>query len=251
MRNIKLIIEYDGTNYSGWQVQRRHNSKKKTIQEVLEQALGQILQEKIKVVGSGRTDAGVHARGQAAHFKTGSKLSCAAIQRALNSNLPKDIRIKQVKVVPSDFHARFAAISKTYRYTIVNDTFVSPFLTPYVQLVKQPLDVRKMRRGSRYLLGRHNFRSFQAVDKKETQSVRTVKRLDVRREGNLIILDIEANGFLYKMVRNIAGTLIEVGRGRRKAQDIQGILKAKNRISAGPCAPAKALSLLRVKYKRG
>jgi tRNA pseudouridine38-40 synthase len=251
MRNIKLIIEYDGTNYSGWQVQHRHNLKKKTIQEVLQRALRRVLQEKIKVAASGRTDAGVHARAQVAHFKTRSQLSCTAVQRALNSSLPRDIRIKQVKPVALDFHARFSAISKTYRYMIVNDSFVSVFLVPYAHLVKQPLDERKMRRGSRYLLGKHNFRSFQAVDKKEAQAIRTIKRLDVRRAGNLITLDIEANGFLYKMVRNIAGTLIEVGRGRLKAQDIREILKAKNRISAGPCAPAKGLSLLQVKYKRG
>lgn len=250
MRNIKLTIEYDGTNYSGWQVQNKQKSKK-TIQEVLEKALSQILQERIKVVGSGRTDAGVHARGQAANYRTKSNLGCGNIQKALNSILPFDVRIKQVKDAHPDFHARFAAQSKHYCYTIVNDSFLSPHLYRYAYLVKYPLDVEKMRRASKYLLGKHNFRSFQAVDKRERGAVRKVLRLDIRKRQNLIYVDIQASGFLYRMARNVVGTLIEVGRGRLNPKQIKEILQARSRTCAGPCAPAKGLCLKEVKYKKG
>lgn len=246
MRNIKLSIEYEGTDYAGWQIQR---NRKKTIQETLEKALTQILQERIRVIASGRTDAGVHAFGQVANFKTKSNLNCKSIHRALNSILPEDIRVKQVEQAHLDFHARFLVQSKLYRYTIMNSSFVSPYLRRHCYLVRHPLDVQKMRRAAAYLLGRHNFRSFQAVDKREREPVRRILRLDIRRKGELIYLDIAADGFLYRMVRNIVGTLIEVGRARLKAQDIKEILKAKNRIYAGPCAPARGLCLMQVKYK--
>ena len=254
MRNIKLTIEYDGTNYCGWQVQNnKAKSKKqnKTIQQTLEKTLAKILQEKIKLIASGRTDAGVHALGQVANFKTKSKLACNNIQKALNSNLPQHIRIKDVTDASPDFHARFSAYRKTYRYIIVNDFYLSPHLHRYAYLVRCPLDVRKMRQAAQYLLGKHNFRSFQAVDKRERHPVRKISRLDIRKNKHLVCLDIEANGFLYRMARNMIGTLIEVGRGRLKAQDIKAILKAKNRSCAGPCAPAKGLTLVEVRYKRG
>ena len=253
MRNIKLIIEYDGTDYSGWQVQNnKAKSKKqnKTIQQTLENTLAKILQEKIKVIASGRTDAGVHAFNQTANFKTKSSLACRNIQKALNSALPEDIRIKKAEDIHPDFHARFSARSKRYRYAIVNDSFVSVHLRRFCSLVRYPLDLSKMRRAARYLLGRHNFRSFQAVDKRERHPVRRILRLDIRKSGNLIYLDIEANGFLYRMARNIVGSLIEVGRGRLAPEDIKRILRAKNRIYAGPCAPAKGLCLMEVKYKK-
>ena len=247
VRNIKLTIEYDGTNYSGWQVQDgRH---KGTIQGVLEHAASRLLQEKVKVVGSGRTDAGVHAAAQVANFKTKSKFSCLNIQKGLNGILPKDMRIKQAEDVCLDFHARFCARSKLYRYTIINHSFASPFLRRYSHLVRFTLDLKKMRQACCCLLGRHNLRSFQAVDKRERSSIRTIKRLNIRKDRHLIYLDIEADGFLYHMVRNIVGTLIEVGRGKLKAQEIKGILGAKNRIYAGPCAPAKGLCLMQVKYQ--
>ena len=249
MRNIKLTIEYEGTRYCGWQVQNRHSAK--TIQETIEKALQKILQEKIKLIGSGRTDSGVHALGQTANFKTKSGLNCTNIQNGLNSILPKDIRIKQAKEVSLGFHARFSAQSKLYCYTIVNNSYVSPFLNRYAYLVKFPLDTERVRQAIKYLIGRHNFRSFQAVDKKEIAAVRTIKRLNIIKKKDIIYLNIEANGFLHKMVRNIVGTLIEVGRRRLKAEDIKAILKAKNRIHAGPCAPAKGLCLVEVKYKKG
>lgn len=265
MRNLKLTIEYDGTNYSGWQIQNREQRtesslpwraqpasqgrQKKTIQETIEKALAKILQEKVGVIGSGRTDAGAHAHGQVANFKTKSKLDCTNIQAGLNSILPCDIRIKHIEEVPLDFHARFSAQSKLYRYTIVNQTFLPPHSRHFSYLVKYPLDEKKIAQAARYLLGRHNLRSFQAKDKKERSALRTIKRLNIRRQGNNIYLEIEADGFLYRMVRNIVGTLIEIGRGKLKPKEIKGILKAKNRIYAGPCAPAKGLCLMAVKYR--
>jgi len=253
MRNIKLTIEYDGTNYCGWQVQNRKQksevrSQKKSIQGTIEKALRQVLQEKIKVIGSGRTDSGVHALGQVANFKTNSGLNCSNIQKGLNGILPKDIRIKQAKEVSLGFHARFSAQSKLYCYTMVNNSYVSPFLNRYAYLVKCPLDTKRMRQAIKYLIGRHNFRSFQAAGKKEIAAARTIKRLNIIKKRDIIYLNIEANGFLYKMARNIVGTLVEVGRGRFKAEKMKAILRAKDRIYAGPCAPAKGLCLMQVKY---
>jgi len=251
MRNIKLTIEYDGTNYCGWQIQNKKLKQKKenrTIQQILENFLSKILQEKIKLVGSGRTDSGVHALGQVANFKTKSKLNLQNIHNGLNSILPLDIRIREAEVIRMSFHARFSAKRKLYRYTIVNNSFISPFERRYAYLVKFPLNLRKMRKAARLLLGKHDFRSFQAVEKDKRHSVRKIFRLDIRKKDDLIYLDIEADGFLYKMVRNIVGTLIEVGRAKIKPEDIKTILKSKDRSCAGPCASAKGLNLLEVTY---
>lgn len=255
MRNIKLLIEYDGTNYCGWQIQGRNQKseiriQKKSVQGILEKVLARVLQEKTKLIGSGRTDAGVHARGQVANFRTKSALDCPSIQKALNSILPHDIRIEQVKPVQPQFHARFKAKSKLYCYTIVNNSFASPFQYRWCHLVKHPLDIKKMRQGSCYLIGKHNFRSFQSNDHQQRPSLRTIKRLNIRNSRDMIYLDVEADGFLYRMVRNIVGTLLEVGRGRLKPESIKQILRAKNRIYAGPCAPAKGLCLMEVRYKK-
>lgn len=258
MRNIKLIIEYEGTNYCGWQIQRKprkiqrvkgSKSQRKTIQEELEKALRQLLQEKVKVIGSGRTDSGVHALGQVANFRTKTRLKCKNIQQGLNTILPEDIRIRDAEAAPPNFHARFLAKSKLYRYTITNASFVSPHLRHFSYLVKFPLNVQKMRQGASYLLGKHDFRSFQAKDKRVSSSVRTIRKLDIYKRKDQIFLDIEADGFLYRMVRNIAGTLLEIGRGRLKAEDVREILRAKDRAYAGPCAVARGLCLVRVNYK--
>lgn len=258
MRNIKLTVSYEGTRYAGWQTQKRPAGKKRTIQEVIETALSRILQEQVKVIGSGRTDAGVHAAAQTANFTTRSLLECGNIQRALNSILPVDIRISCAEEVCSAFHSRFTAQSKLYRCTIVNGGWISPFMVRYAHWVRYPLDVSRMRQAAAYLLGRHNFRSFQSADKKERPAIRTLKRLDVAAvayqtavgvEEKVISIVIEADGFLYRMARNIAGTLIEVGRGRLEPEEIKKILAAKNRAYAGPCAPAKGLCLVEVCYR--
>ncbi|MCM8801519.1 MAG: tRNA pseudouridine(38-40) synthase TruA [Candidatus Omnitrophica bacterium] len=246
MRNLKLIIEYDGSNYCGWQKQR--NNKKKSIQQVLEDTLQKILNEKIKIIGSGRTDAGVHALSQVANFKTNSKISLPKLKKALNALLPEDIVIKQIKRVPLDFHSRFDAKTKLYRYVILNRPYRSAFLRKRVYFYPYPLDINLMHKEAKVLLGRHDFKAFQAVDKKERSSIRTIKKLIIKKEKDLIIIDIEADGFLYNMVRNIVGTLIEIGRGRFSKGDLKKILLLGDRKKAGFTAPAMGLYLVKVKY---
>lgn len=243
MRNIKLTIEYDGANYAGWQCQRV-----KTIQATIEKAIKKIIHERVKLIGSGRTDAGVAALAQVANFKTNSDLPAWKIVRALNAVLPDDIAVIKAEEAGLDFHSCFSAKSKVYRYTILNRPYKSALLRDRAYHIRYPLNLRLMQKEARALLGRHNFKSFQASDKKERTSVRTIKRLKLRRDGNLIHIDIEADGFLYNMVRNIAGTLIEIGRGKLPPGSLHRIISAKNRRLAGPTAPPKGLCLLEVKY---
>jgi tRNA pseudouridine38-40 synthase len=244
MRNIRLEIEYEGTHYCGWQVQRKTNS----IQEVIEKSLKKILQEKVRLIGSGRTDAGVHALAQVANFKTNSGIDLAKLQKALNGLLPDDIVIRKIRQVDPDFHSRFDAESKAYRYTILNRNYPGALLKNTVYFYPYSLDVRLMQRESRVLLGKHNFKSFQASDKEDRSAVRTIKKINITREGDLIRIDIEADGFLHKMVRNIAGTLIEIGRGRFPVGSLGKILNSRDRKLAGPTVPAKGLCLRKVKY---
>ncbi|MFH1457859.1 MAG: tRNA pseudouridine(38-40) synthase TruA [Candidatus Omnitrophota bacterium] len=246
MRNIKLIIEYDGTRYQGWQVQKRHPSK--TLQETIEQALQKILQEKIRLVGSGRTDAGVHALAQVAHFRAISGISLEKLHRALNGLLPGDISILGVEECDIHFHSRFDAKSKVYRYTILNRRSRSPLQRDTVYFYPYPLNLRRMRKEAAALLGRHDFKSFQAMDKKERSSIRTIKQVEIIKVGPLVQIDIEADGFLHHMVRNIVGTLIEIGRGRFPEGSMRHILRSKDRKQAGPTVPGKGLCLLEVKY---
>jgi tRNA pseudouridine38-40 synthase len=246
-RNIKLEIEYDGTNYCGWQIQKRHQVAK-SIQETIEKTLRKILQEKIRLIASGRTDAGIHAKGQVANFKTNSQIPLKKLQAALNSLLPQDITIKNAREVNSNFHSRFNAKSKLYRYTILNNAYRSAFLRNTAYFYPYSLNLKLMRGESKVLLGEHNFKAFQASDKKERGAVRTIKNLKISKEKGLIYIDIEADGFLYNMARNIVGTLIEIGRGRFKKGDLEKILQAKDRRLAGPTAPARGLCLLRVEY---
>lgn len=249
MRNIRLIISYEGTNYSGWQ--RQKENQKRTIQGTIEEALKKLLQEKIKLIGSGRTDSGVHAISQVANFKTETKLSLQVIKKGLNAILPKDIRIKNVKEVPERFNSRYAACSKTYQYLISSSP--SPFLRHYTYFSAAQLDLSAMRKASKFLIGKYDFFSFQAAGSRIKDSVRCIKKLSIRKKrigliGDLVIIETEADGFLYKMVRNIVGTLLEVGHGKKVPQDIKKILYKKNRKIAGPTAPAKGLYLKRVKY---
>jgi tRNA pseudouridine38-40 synthase len=254
MRNIKLTIEYDGTNYCGWQIQKvkskMQNPKLKirTIQSTIEGALKKILQEKVKLIASGRTDSGVHALGQVVNFKTKSKLSPLRLKAALNSNLPLDIRIKSAVETDLNFHSRFQAKSKLYRYRILNKEKSFVFKRNYSHFIPYSLDWKAMRREARVLLGSHDFSSFQTKDKRERNPVRTIKKISVFKEDGEILIDIESDGFLYNMVRNIVGTLIEVGRGKLKKGALKEILEKKNRKFAGPTAPARGLCLVKVKY---
>jgi len=245
MRNIKLTIEYEGTSYAGWQIQRK---TKRTIQETIEKTLRKILQEKIKIIGSGRTDAGVHALGQVANFKTNSKIPLEKLQKAANALLPKDIVVNKIEEASSDFHARFQAKSKLYRYTILNRKYPCVFLRSWVYFYLYPLDVDLMRRQAKCLIGRHNFKSFQASAKLDRSSIRTIKQIKIKNKSGLITIDIEADGFLYNMVRNIAGTLIEIGRARFPRGSMREILAFKDRTKAGPTAPACGLCLIKVNY---
>ena len=258
IRNIKLVIEYEGTNYSGWQTQKNTS---KTIQQILEKALKHVFGEKINLIGAGRTDAGVHALGQVANFKTSSRLSLGLIQRALNGLLPKDISIKEIKEVSEKFHSRYDAKDKIYRYAILQGPSRLSINKNLFRYVPYNLDLAKMRAAAKFLKGRHDFRSFCASGSTAKHTVRTVKKLSIGvsrknflgrliKGHHFIIIDVQADGFLYKMVRNIVGTLIDVGRGSLSPSQVRAILKSKNRENAGPTAAACGLSLLKVRYSK-
>lgn len=244
MRNIKLTIQYDGTRYAGWQVQKNATA----IQELIERALATITGAKTHVTASGRTDAGVHARAQIANFRTRCPIPLERLHMALNSALPKDIVVTRVEEADARFNAQHDAISKIYRYTIINNNFVDPFIRRFAAKVFFALDTGRMRRAAVDIIGRHDFKAFQAMDDHERTSVRTVKDVRIRREGDIVYIDIEADGFLYNMARNIAGTLVEIGRGKFPENRVKELLKAKDRKLCGPTMAAKGLCLIKVKY---
>ena len=244
MRNIKLTIQYDGTNYSGWQTQ----GNGRTVQEEIEKALRKILGSRVKLTGAGRTDAGVHALGQAANFRTGTSLDASRIMRALNNSLPGDIVISGAREVPLKFNSRHNSKSKLYRYTIVNGDFSNPMLRNYSAFVFYKLDVGKMKSAARLFVGRHDFKSFEAVGAGRKDAVRRIKKIHIQKVKEMIYIDIEADGFLYNMARNIVGTLIEIGRGKMDLSQGRKILRARDRALAGPTAPARGLCLVEVKY---
>jgi len=247
-RNIKLTIEYDGTHFNGWQIQPHD----RTIQNEIEQASQKIFNEKVRLIGSGRTDSGVHALGQVANFKIKSSMSCEEIQKALNANLPTDIVILKVEEVSLKFHAQYSAKRKTYQYTILYHPIRCAQQRDFCLFYPHKLNLRLMREEAKILTGRHNFKSFQASDPSKPHrakdTIRTVNRLDIKKRGDYIIIEIEANGFLYKMVRNIVGTLLEIGSNKLPKGSIQNILAQKSRIAAGYTAKALGLTLLKVTY---
>jgi tRNA pseudouridine38-40 synthase len=244
MRTLKLVLEYDGAHYCGWQVQ----GDAPTIQGVLEQALAKILGERVRVHGAGRTDAKVHAVGQVASFRSAWQLPVEALQRALNSLLPRDVAIREVHDAPPDFHARFSALGKVYAYRILNRPVRSPVRLHYVWHVPQPLDLQAMAVATTSLQGTHDFASFQAAGSAVRTTERTLTELIVTQEGEEIVVRGTATGFLRHMMRNIVGTLVEVGRGARAPADVQRILAARDRRLAGVTAPPQGLYLLQVRY---
>ena len=245
MRNIKLLIEYDGTNYQGWQVQ----PKGPTIQGILEEKLGLLTGQPVQLFGSGRTDSGVHALGQVAHFKTQSQMDIRTIQRALNSLLPRDIVIQEVEEVDEGFHARKHSKSKIYEYRILNRNLRSVFHRGYVWYIPQKLNLTEMKKATQSLIGEHDFSAFRTVGSPTRTTVRRVIRAEWKRgRDGLIRFEIEANGFLKQMVRALVGTIVEVGRGKIDSEEFQRILDSKNRREAGPTAPAHGLFLKEVKY---
>jgi tRNA pseudouridine38-40 synthase len=241
---FKLTIEYDGTEYHGWQVQPNG----RTIQAVLQEAVARMTGESAVVAAAGRTDAGVHACGQVISFALQRPVSTAALQGALNALTPPDISVTAVEVVSDDFHPRRAARSRTYVYRIWNARWASPFWRRYAWHVPRRLDPERMRAAAAHLLGEHDFTSFQAAGCEARQPVRRVLRSDLDHSGHLIIYSIEATGFLRHMARNIIGTLVEVGLGERAAADLPGLLAARDRNLAGPTAPACGLCLEHVNY---
>jgi tRNA pseudouridine38-40 synthase len=245
MRNIKVLIEYDGTNYQGWQVQ----AKGPTIQGILEEKLSLLTGEPIRLFGSGRTDSGVHALGQVAHFKTQSQMDIHSIRKALNSLLPSDIVIKKVEEVGEDFHARKQSKSKLYEYRILNRELRSAFHHGYAWHIPQRLNLRKMREATQCLIGEHDFSSFRSVGTPTRTAVRKVIRAEWEKDrGEFLCFKIEATGFLKQMVRSIIGTLVEVGKGKMTVLEFRKILESKDRKKAGPTAPAHGLFLKEVKY---
>jgi len=247
MRTLKFTIAYDGTRYAGWQVQK---GRRPTIQGTLERVLSRILRESVKVVGSGRTDAGVHAQAQVAHVRTRSRLPCRRLLQSVNALLPTDIAVLRVEEAAPGFHARFDAVGKRYRYRIFTGPVVPPFIRPYVHHVRVPLDVALMRREAAGLKRRHDFRAFARAGSGRTSSVRTVAEIAVIRRGQELHVEVEGNGFLHTMVRSIAGTLLDVGRGSLPPGRIRTMLRTKQRRLAGATAPAKGLTLVSVTYGR-
>jgi len=247
MRNIKLVLEYNGSMFFGFQKQ----PGQPTIQEVLEKALSGFLNCKMKIAAaSGRTDTGVHAEGQVVNFRTSSTHELKQIQKGLNALLPPPVVVKEIQEVAPDFHARYSVRSKVYEYRIWNDPCRSPLIAGRTFHIPCHLNLPKMRQAAKTFLGRHDFRSFTSVSaiKKDSSCVRTIKCFRIKKQGHLILMHVEANGFLYHMIRNMVGTLLEVGKGKRKVEDMAAVLKAKDRRLAGMTAPSEGLTLIRVTY---
>ena len=245
MRNIRLIIEYDGTDYCGWQLQENGLS----IQQVLEEAIGRMTGEPIRVIGSGRTDAGVHALGQVAHFHTASRIGERNFLMGINSLLPADIAVREVREVDSSFHARFDVKSKIYIYRVC-DRPVRPVLERrYAWFVWEPLDLQKIEGALDLFLGMHDFTSFCSTHTDSRDHARTILDIGVQKDGNgMIQFSLEADGFLRYMARTIVGALVDVGRGKCTREDVAGILAAEDRRKAGLTAPPHGLFLKEVKY---
>jgi len=245
---LKLTIAYDGTRYAGWQVQGRG----RTVQGTLERACRTVLREPVKVVASGRTDAGVHAEAQVAHLRTRATLSTERLLRSVNALLPPDLAVTRIEEAPRTFHARFDAIGKRYRYRIFTGKAVPPFVRPYVHHVRAPLNVALMRNEVKALRGRHNFRAFaRAESARARRTARSITSVALRQRGAELQFEIEGNGFLHTMVRSIAGTLIDVGRGRLPPGTVRRLLKSGARRLAGTTAPSKGLALVSVDYRQG
>lgn len=245
LRNIKLTIVYDGTDFHGWQWQ----PGLRTVQGVLEERLGRFTGAAPTCNAAGRTDAGVHALGQVVNFRTESRHSTATFHKALNATLPRDVKVESVEEAPESFHATLSAVSKRYRYVIDNGPHADPFRLRTSWHVFRELDVESMRCAAGALLGTHDFRCFETHYPNRATSVRTITDLVVDRAGPLVTIEVEADGFLYNMVRAITGTLVLVGTGKRPAGWAGEVLAARSRVAAGPTAPPQGLFLVRVRYE--
>jgi tRNA pseudouridine38-40 synthase len=243
-RNVKLVIAYDGTDFAGWQ--RQANTG--TVQGVVEETIARVTGERPTVIGAGRTDAGVHACGQVANFRTTSRLSASELQRALNALLPPSVAVLQAEDVPAEFHARFGALGKHYRYTLYLGPVRPVFDRERVLHVRAHLNLAAMRRAARPLVGEHDFAAFTTHAEEAKSTVRRIEDVSIRRNGSRVLVDIIGSGFLYGMVRAIVGTLLEVGRGKLPPEALADILASCDRRRAGPTAPAHGLCLMSVRY---
>lgn len=245
MKRIKLTVAYDGTDYCGWQVQPNGI----TVEEVLNRALSKMTGEDIHIIGASRTDSGVHAQGNVAVYDTSSSIPGERVAYALNQKLPDDIVIVKSEEVPLDWHPRYQdVISKTYEYHIYNAKVPNPLKRRYTAFISYDLNVERMREGAKYLIGEHDFVSFCNVRTNVEDTVRTVEDIQILEENDEIIIRISGNGFLYNMVRIIAGTLIRVGRGYYEPERVKEILEAKERTEAGVTAPPQGLVLMEIRY---
>ena len=244
MRRIRLIISYDGTNYVGWQVQPNGVS----VQALLEKALFELTGEQIRVEGSGRTDSGVHAKAQVAHFDTEARMAADKFAIAMNMHLPPDIRVLFSEECDPTFHARFSAKRKVYSYTVQLGPHADVFLrTTSLHLHYIP-DVESMQKAAAAVIGTHDFNAFKCADSSMENTVRTITRSEWNRNGNLLVYTVEGNGFLYNMVRILVGTMLEIGSGKRPVSDMENAIETGSRTSAGATAPARGLRLERVIY---
>lgn len=244
MRRIKLVIAYDGTNYCGWQMQPNGV----TIEEILNQKLSELLQEDIIVIGASRTDSGVHALGNVAVFDTNSKIPGEKMCYALNQRLPEDITIQSSCEVLADFHPRYCNSRKTYVYKILNKKIDNPIQRLYTHFVYLPLNLDKMREAAAYIKGEHDFKSFCSAHAQVVSTIRIVDELNLKKEDDIIWIQISGNGFLYNMVRIIVGTLIKVGLGVYPPEYVKTIIEGRDRSLAGPKVPAKGLTLYKIEY---
>jgi len=244
MKRVKLTVAYDGTNYCGWQVQPNGI----TVQEALNQCLSEFSGENIETIGASRTDAGVHALGNVAVFDTEMRMPGDKFSFALNQRLPEDIRIQKSEEVDANFHPRYVKSQKTYEYRILNCRFPIPTERFYSHFTYIPLDVDKMKEAASYLIGEHDFKSFCGTGAQVKTTVRTVKEIQIEKSGDRITIRITGEGFLYNMVRIIAGTLMDIGGGLYLPEKMKEILEAKDRKKAGPTAPARGLTLMKIQY---
>lgn len=245
MRNFRIVLQYEGTKYQGWQKQE---STDNTIQGKLENILSKMAGVPVEVHGAGRTDAGVHAKGQVAHFKIDTPMSENQIMDYMNQYLPEDIAVISLKEAGERFHARLNAIGKIYQYRIVNSTIPHVFDRRYVHMVEKALDIEKMRKAADILEGTHDFKAFTSTKRGKKSTVRTIESIHIKKDGDEIIMTYKGDGFLYHMVRILSGTLIEVGLSERSIESVHEALQSLDRKNAGMLAPAKGLTLIEVLY---
>ena len=241
---VAFIVEYDGTDYAGWQIQKNDI----TVQQKIEEALLTLNKGRITVTGAGRTDSGVHAKGQCGHFDIDSDIPAEKFTFILNTRLPKDIRIKKTWEVSEDFHSRFSAKGKRYIYRIFNAPYSSALMGRFTMHVPENLDIEKMRQAAQFIVGTHDFKAFCAQGSSVKTTVRTVSKVEVTKENELIEITVEGTGFLYNMVRIIAGTLIEVGKNKKTPEMVKEIIEGKIRKEAGMTADAQGLTMDEVFY---